>query len=161
MICRSWWRRLPTHLTGDSVTHERALKTREPSYMPRPVRLFFIPEARGPLSAAWHVVVSEPSQAGSRVQSRGARGSVGALLSREVGSKAAWHVAASEPSRAGRQGPKPWDTWQRRSPLKQGGGVRSYRACGSTSCSLSWTWSLYAVVSGLQGIDKAIKTRAK
>jgi hypothetical protein len=41
-------------------------------------------------------------------------------------------MAAPEPSRAGRQGLEPCDTWQHRSPPKQGGGIRSRVTCGST-----------------------------
>jgi hypothetical protein len=63
----------------------------EPSRMPRPAKTFFIPEACG-------------------VRSRGARGSAGALSSREAGYRAAGHVAAPEPSRAKRRGPKLCDT---------------------------------------------------
>jgi hypothetical protein len=58
-----------------------ALKTHEPSYMPRPANLFIIPKAEG----------------------HGTCGSAGALLSREVGSRVTGHMAAPEPSQAGRR----------------------------------------------------------
>jgi hypothetical protein len=56
--------RLLARLAGASVTHERALETRETSYMSRPARPFFIPKAHGPLRAAGHVAASEPFRAG-------------------------------------------------------------------------------------------------
>jgi hypothetical protein len=110
------------------------------------------------LRAAGHVTASEPSRVGrqgpkprgtwqrrsspeqgGRVRSCGARGSVGALPSKEAGSSAAGHVTALEPSRAKRRGLELRSTWQRRNPPEQGGRVRSCRACGSTPCSFSWT----------------------
>jgi hypothetical protein len=48
------------------------------------------------------------------------------------------HVIESEPFQAGRQGSEPWGTWQHRSPLEQGGGVRSYVTHGSIGALLSW-----------------------
>jgi hypothetical protein len=56
---------------------------------------------------------------------RGTRESVGALPSRETWSRAVRYMELSEPSQARRQGLKPQDTWQRRSPPKQGGRVQS------------------------------------
>jgi hypothetical protein len=47
------------------------------------------------------------------------------------------HVIESEPFQAGRQGSEPWGTWQHRSPLEQGGGVRSYVTHGSIGALLS------------------------
>jgi hypothetical protein len=47
------------------------------------------------------------------------------------------HVTASEPSRRGRRDPEPRDTWQRQSPLKQGGRNRSHRTRGSAGALLS------------------------
>jgi hypothetical protein len=35
------------------------------------------------------------------------------------------HVAVLEPTSARRRGPKPWDTWQRRSSPQPGGEVQS------------------------------------
>jgi hypothetical protein len=49
-----------------------------------------------------------PPEQGGMVQSHGARGSAGALMSREAGSGATGHMVASEPSRVGRQCPKSW-----------------------------------------------------
>jgi hypothetical protein len=73
-----------------------------------------------------------PPQRGGGVQNRGARGSVGALLSGKAGSEATgraaapepssvgrWgsgamgHMIVLEPSSAGRRDPKPWNMWQR------------------------------------------------
>jgi hypothetical protein len=72
-----------------------------------------------------------PSEQEGVVQSRGARGSTRALLSREAGFEAMQHGVASEPSQAGRRGPEPWGKWQHQSTPQQGGRVRSYRASGS------------------------------
>jgi hypothetical protein len=143
---------------GALITRERAMGTREPSCMPRPTKSFFIPKAHSPLRAARHVVALESSRVGRRglepwgtwqhwgplkqgggVQSRRTRGNTEALPSRETGSEAARHVATLEPSRAGRWGMELRGTWQRQSPPKLGGRIRSYRACGDTSFSLSWT----------------------
>jgi hypothetical protein len=44
------------------------------------------------------------------------RGSVRAIPNREVGSEAIRRIPAPEPTLAGRQGLKPWDAWQLRSP---------------------------------------------
>jgi hypothetical protein len=84
-----------------SVTHDRALETHEPSYVPRAAKPFFILVAQSPLGAVGHVAAPElPSQQG-RVSSRGTRGRIGAPLS-------------------ARQSPEPWDTWQHRSsPLRK------------------------------------------
>jgi hypothetical protein len=85
---------------GASVTHEHALETREPSYVPRTTKHFFIPVA--PVGGYGHVAAPElPSQQG-RASSRGTRGSIGApLLVRQ--SAEPWDVAAPElPSQEGR-----------------------------------------------------------
>jgi hypothetical protein len=77
---------------GASVTHERALETREPIYVPRVAKSFFIHVVHSPLGTVGHVAAPElPSQEG-RARSHGTRGSTGALLS-------------------GRRGPDPRDTW--------------------------------------------------
>jgi hypothetical protein len=78
-----------------------------------------------------------PPQQGGRVWDRRTRGSTGAFLSREVGSRAAGHVAAPEPSSAGRPGPGLWDTWRRRSLPQQGGRVRGRRTRGRAGAFLS------------------------
>jgi hypothetical protein len=44
---------------------------------------------------------------------------------------AAGHVAAPEPTSAGRQGPEPYDIWQRQSPSQSGGEVQRHRAHGN------------------------------
>jgi hypothetical protein len=71
-------------------------------------------------------------------ESYGTCGGAGAHPSREVGSGAIGHVAAPEPSSAGRRGPELLDTWRRRSPPEQGGGVWSYRTHGGSGALLSW-----------------------
>jgi hypothetical protein len=77
------------------------------------------------------------------------RGSVRARLGREARpgttghvvapelSWAAGHVVASEPASVGRRGLGLWDTWQRQSPPRQGGGVRSCSAHGSAGARLA------------------------
>jgi hypothetical protein len=42
------------------------------------------------------------------------------------------HVVVTGPSRVGRRDPESWDTWKLRSPLEQGGGVRSRGTRGGT-----------------------------
>jgi hypothetical protein len=81
--------------------HEHAMKTREPSCVPRAVKPFFIPVVHSPPGAMGHVAAPElPSQEG-RALSRETRGSTGAPLS-------------------GRQILEPWDAWQHRSsPLRK------------------------------------------
>jgi hypothetical protein len=81
--------------------HERAMKTCEPSCVPRAVKPFFIPVIHSPSGAMGHVAAPElPSQEG-RALSRGICGSIRAPLS-------------------GRQSLEPWDTWQHRnSPLRK------------------------------------------
>jgi hypothetical protein len=103
---------------GTSVTHEHAMKTCEPSCVPRVGKPFFIPVVHSPPGAVGHVVAPElPSQEG-RAPSRGIRGSTRAPLS-------------------GRQGPEPWDTWQRRSSPQQGGEVWGRETRGSAGAHLS------------------------
>jgi hypothetical protein len=91
---------------------EHALGTREPSYMPRPAKPFFIPEAHDPQRAMGHVAAPGPSRAGRRgpelrgtwqhrsppekggeFQSCETRDSIGALPSRKLRSRAVWHAA--------------------------------------------------------------------
>jgi hypothetical protein len=67
-----------------------------------------------------------PPMQGGRVRSRRACGSTRALLSREAGSEPVGHMAALKPFRVGRSGSEPWYTWQRQSPLEQGGGDQSH-----------------------------------
>jgi hypothetical protein len=66
---------------GASVTHERALKIREPNYVTGAAKSFFIPVVHSPLGAVGHVTVPElPSQEG-RGSSRGTHGSTESPLS--------------------------------------------------------------------------------
>jgi hypothetical protein len=66
---------------GASVTHEHALKTCEPSCVPRVAKHFFIPVAHCLSGAVGYVVAPElPSQEG-RAPRSGTRGSTGAPLS--------------------------------------------------------------------------------
>jgi hypothetical protein len=103
---------------GTSVTHERALETREPSCVPRAAKCFFIPVIHSPPGGVGHVAAPElPSQEG-RAPSRGTRDSTGAPL-------------------LGRQSPEPWDMWQRRSSPQQGGEVRGHGTRGSAGAHLS------------------------
>jgi hypothetical protein len=102
---------MSARLAGTSVTRNRALDICEPSCVPGAARPFFIPVVHNPLEAVGrrgrcHVAAPEPTSTGGEVRSGGTRGSAEALLS-------------------GRQSPEPWDTWQRRSPPRQGGEVRS------------------------------------
>jgi hypothetical protein len=98
---------------GASVTHERALKTCEPSCVPRVARPFFIPVVHSPPGAVGHVAAPELTsskrqgpelrdtwqhrrspQQGGEVRGRGTRGGAGAHLYREVWSEATAYVAA-------------------------------------------------------------------
>jgi hypothetical protein len=104
--------------TGASLTHERDLKTREPSCVPRAARHFIIHVVQGPPGAMGYVAALQfPSQEG-RASSRGTHGSTEAPLS-------------------GRQSPEPWDTWQRRSSSQQGGEVRGCQTHDSAGAHLS------------------------
>jgi hypothetical protein len=76
--------------------HECALETREPSYVPKAAKHFFIHVVHGPPGAVGHVAAPElPSQEG-RVQSHGTHGSTKAHLSKEVRYRTVGHVAAPE-----------------------------------------------------------------
>jgi hypothetical protein len=102
---------------GASITHERALKTCEPSCVPEAVRHFFIPvTARwGPWGTwqHWSCPLGEAELGVMR------------------------HVAAPEPTLAGRRGPKMRNTWHRRSSTQQVGKTRGHETCGSTGAHLS------------------------
>jgi hypothetical protein len=76
---------ISAHLTGASVTRDRALDTCEPNCVSGAARTFFIPVVHSPLGAVGYVTAPELSSRG---------GEAGA-------------------------------TWQRRSPPRQGGEVRS------------------------------------
>jgi hypothetical protein len=85
---------------GASVTHERALETCEPIYVPRAAKPFFIPVVHSPPGAVGHVAAPElPSQEG-RALSRGTRGSTGAE----------GHMTMPELTSARMRGPRPRDT---------------------------------------------------
>jgi hypothetical protein len=52
---------LSAHLTGASVTRDRALDICEPSWVPRAARPFFISVVHSPLGAVWYVAAPELS----------------------------------------------------------------------------------------------------
>jgi hypothetical protein len=108
-----------------SVTHERALETREPSCVPRVVKPFFYScgpqpieghgtrgNTRAPLSErqspepwdTWQHRSS--SRQRGKVRSQWTCGSVRAHLNKEARSGSAGHVVAPEPTSVGRCGPK-------------------------------------------------------
>jgi hypothetical protein len=98
--------------------HQRALKTHEPSRVPRAAKPFFIPVIHNPPGAVGHVAAPElPSQEG-RALSRGTHGSTRAPLS-------------------GGQSSEPWDRWQCRSSPQQGGEVRGHGTRGNARAHLS------------------------
>jgi hypothetical protein len=84
-------------------THECSLLMHEPCSLTVVAKYFFI---RPPQVVVRHMVASDPSRVGGRVQSRGRHGDSGALPGREAGSGAAGCIAAPEPSRERRQGPE-------------------------------------------------------
>jgi hypothetical protein len=121
---------------GASVTHEHALETREPSYVPRAAKPFFIPVIHSPSGAVGHVAAPKlPSQEG-RARSPRTRGSVGAHLSKEARTENAGHVATLELTSARRRGSELRDTWRRRSSPQQGGEVRDRRTRGGSGAHL-------------------------
>jgi hypothetical protein len=100
---------------GASVTHECALKTREPNCVPRGAKPFFIPVVYSPPEAVGHVAPPELTstrrqapelrdmwqrrsspQQGAEVRGCGTRGSTVAHLVKEVGSRDEGHVAMPE-----------------------------------------------------------------
>jgi hypothetical protein len=116
---------MSARLTGASITRERALKTCEPSCVPREVKSFFILVVHSPLGTVGYVATPELSSWGGRARSHGTRGSARAHLGKEARSEAEEHVAAPELNSARRQGPRSRDTWQHRSPPQQEGKVRN------------------------------------
>jgi hypothetical protein len=84
---------LSARLTGTSVTHDRALDTCEPSYMPGAVRPFFILVVHNPLGS-WSTWQYRSSPIGEARP--GPCGSVVAHLGTETRFRAEEHVAASE-----------------------------------------------------------------
>jgi hypothetical protein len=127
--------------SGDSVMHDRALKTHEFSCVARTGRPFFIPVVHSPSGVMGHVVAPELSSQEDRAPSHGTRDSIGTPLSRrqrseswdtwqhhssplrKAGPEAMGHMAAPELTSSMRQWPEPRDTWQRRSSLQQGGEI--------------------------------------
>jgi hypothetical protein len=119
-----------------SVTHERALEIREPSYMPRAAKPFFIHVDHSPPGAVGHMVAPElPSQEG-KARSRETHGGIGAHLSKEARSEAVGHVTASELTSTRRPGSELRDMWWRRSSPQQGSELRSRRTCGGSGAHL-------------------------
>jgi hypothetical protein len=76
-------------------------ETREPSSIARPIKPFFILEARGPQGTTGCVAPLETFPWGRGVLSHGTRGSARALLDREERSGAIGHVVAPESSWVG------------------------------------------------------------
>jgi hypothetical protein len=130
--------------------HERALKTREPSYVPRVAKHFFIPVVHSLLRAMGHVAAPElPSQEG-RAPSHGTRGSTEAHLSKEARSGAEGHVVAPELISARRRGLGPRDTWQCRISPQHGGEVRGTRG-GARANLYMEVWSEAAAYVAARG----------
>jgi hypothetical protein len=129
-------------LAGALVTHERALKTRESTCVPRVAKSFFIPVVHSPPGVVGHVAASElPSQEG-RAWSHGTHGSTGAHIVKEARSKADGHVTALELTSASRRCLGPWDTWQHQSSPQHRGKVRGHGTCGGAGaylCREVWT----------------------
>jgi hypothetical protein len=95
---------------GASVMHERALKTREASCVPRAANHFFISVVHSPPWVVGHVTPPQlPSQEG-RAPSRETSDSAGAHLSKEARSEATGHMVAPELTLARRRGPELRDT---------------------------------------------------
>jgi hypothetical protein len=81
---------------GASVTHECALKTREPICVTRAAKPFFIPMVHNPSGAVGHVAAPELPSQEVRTRSRETRSSTVAHLSKEVRPGAVRHVVVSE-----------------------------------------------------------------
>jgi hypothetical protein len=93
--------------------HEHALETREPSYVPRTAKPFFIPVVQ-PWETWQHR--SSPLE--------------------EVEFRAMGHVEAPEPTSAGKRGPELRDTWQSQSSPQQGGEVHGRDTRGGIGAHL-------------------------
>jgi hypothetical protein len=98
---------MSARLAGVSVTHDRALETCEPTYVPRAAKPFFIPVVHNLLGVVGYVAAPKLSSRGGRPQSHETRGSAIAHLGTEARSEAEKHVAASELSSQGCRGPGP------------------------------------------------------
>jgi hypothetical protein len=97
------------------------------------------PEPRGGVRSygTHHIIGALPSrEAGSKAMGRG---SIGALSSREAGSEAIEHVAVLEPSRAGRWDPTLQATW--------------WCTNARPALCMAIRWSLYTGVPDLQGTN--------
>jgi hypothetical protein len=108
---------LPARLASASVTHERALETCEPSYVPGAARPFSIPVIHSPLGGVGYVAAPEVS-------------------SQEAESGVMGHMAAPELTWSGRQGLELRDTWQCWSSPQQGGEVRGRETHGGAEAHL-------------------------
>jgi hypothetical protein len=73
-----------------------------------------------------------PPKQGGGIRSHWTHSDAGALPIREARSGATGHVATPEPSQLGRRDLEPLDTWKRRCPPYQGGGIRSHWTHGDT-----------------------------
>jgi hypothetical protein len=80
-------------LADASVTHERTLKTRKPSCVPRIAKHFFIPVIHSPLGA---VAAPELSPRGGRARSHRTCESARAYLDREARPGAEGHMATAK-----------------------------------------------------------------
>jgi hypothetical protein len=90
---------------------ECALKTREPSCVPRTAKSSFIPMVHTLLGVVGHVVAPELSLRGGRARSHVTRDTTEVHLNREARSGAEGHVMAPELTSARRRGRGPRDTW--------------------------------------------------
>jgi hypothetical protein len=88
-------------LASTSVTHNRALKTYDPSHVPVAARHLFIPMVHSPLGAVGYVAAPELFSRGGRAWSHGTHDSAKAHLGKEARSGAKEHVAVSELSSRG------------------------------------------------------------
>jgi hypothetical protein len=143
---------ISARLAGASVTRKHALKTCEPSHVPREAKPFFIPMVHSLLGLMGYVAAPELSSRGGRAQSHGTCGSARAHHDREArfraeehvialelssrGGEARDHVATPEPTSVGRRGPELRNTWHRRSSTQQGGETQGHRTHGSTGAHL-------------------------
>jgi hypothetical protein len=115
---------------------EPALKTHEPSCVPRAAKPFFIHVVHNPLGVVGLMAAPELYSQEGRAWSPGTHGSAGAHLSKEVRSGAMGHVAAPELTLARRRGSELRDTWWHRSSIQQGEEVWGHGTCGSSGAHL-------------------------
>jgi hypothetical protein len=100
-----------------SVTHERALKTHEPSCVPRTAKHFFVYVVHSPSGVVGHVAAPELLFQEGRVPSRGTRGT-------------------PELTSVRRRGPELRDTWQRQNSPQQRGEVQGRGTRGAAGAHL-------------------------